>query len=229
MGASELFAAIKAGDLPRVEAMLAADPVLMGTRDEGGISAVLTAAYWQQPAILAALLARSPALDCYEAAAVGAAGRLDELLRAEPALLDAPAPDGFTALGLASFFGHADAAALLLERGADPRRASANSLRVAPLHSAAAGRHLRIAALLLDHGADPRARQEGGFTPLHSAAQNGDAPMAELLLARGADREARADDGRAPRDLAREAGHAALAARLQGSSQAPGGGPGMAC
>lgn len=194
MGASELFAAIKAGDLPRVEAMLAADPALMGTRDEGGISAVLTAAYWQQPAILAALLAGGPALDCYEAAAVGAAGRLDELLRAEPALLDAPAPDGFTALGLASFFGHADAAALLLERGADPR-----------------------------------ARQEGGFTPLHSAAQNGDAPMAELLLARGADREARADDGRAPRDLAREAGHAALAARLQGSSQAPGGGPDMAC
>lgn len=214
MSASELFAAIKGGDLARVEALLAADPSLASARDEGGRSAVLTAAYWQQPPIVGALVARGPQLDLYEAAAAGATARVDELLRDGPQLLDAYAPDGFTALGLASFFGHAEAAALLLARGADPSRASDNPMRVAPLHSAAAGRHLPIALLLLDRGADPNAAQEGGFTPLHSAAQNGDRPMAELLLDRGASPAARAADGKIPAALAREEGHAELAALL---------------
>lgn len=214
MGKDELFTAIKAGDRGRVEALLAADPGLAVARDEGGLSAVLMAAYWQQPAIVGALLAHGPSLDLYEAAAAGATARLDELLRDAPDQLDAYAPDGFTALGLASFFGHAEAAALLIAKGASPNRASRNGLRVTPLHSAAAGRHHALVTLLLDHGADPLVRQEGGFTPLHSAAQNGDRATAELLLAHGADRAARSDDGRTPGDFAREGGHAELVALL---------------
>jgi ankyrin repeat protein len=214
MGASELFTAIKGGDGVRVEALLAQDPALASVRDESGLSAVLTAAYWQQPAIVAALLAHGPRLTFYEAAAAGVTGRIEAALQDAPQLLDAYAPDGFTALGLASFFGHADAAALLLARGADPNRASDNQMRVAPLHSAAAGRHLAIAQALLDHGADVNAAQEGGFTPLHAAAQNGDVPLAELLLARGANPAAATSDGKTPRDFAREEGHAELAKLL---------------
>jgi ankyrin repeat protein len=214
MGAGELFAAIKAGDRARVEALLAADPALASARDDGGMSAVLTAAYWQQPAIVAALLARGPRLSFYEAAAAGVAGRLETALADNPQLLDAYAADGFTALGLASFFGHGEAAALLLARGADPNRASNNPMRVAPLHSAVAGRHLAIARALLDAGADVNAAQEGGFTPLHGAAQNGDRPMAELLLARGARRDAATADGRRPREFALEEGHGELAELL---------------
>lgn len=214
MGSDELFAAIKAGDLPGVEALLAGDPALAGARDERGLSAVLTAAYWQQPAIVRALLAREPELSFYEAAAAGVTDRLDSALRAEPALLDAYAPDGFTALGLTSFFGHAEAAALLLARGADPNRASDNGMRVAPLHSAAAGSHLAIARMLLDRGADPSATQEGGFTALHSAAQNGRADIVELLLSFGARPSAMTDDGKTPHDLALEEGHDGVAALL---------------
>lgn len=214
MSADELFAAIKAGDLARVEELLAADPALSGARDERGSSAVITAAYWQQPAILAALLARGPQLSFYEAAAAGAPDVLDAALRDDPALLDAYATDGFTALGLASFFGHAEAAALLLARGADPNRASDNDMRVAPLHSAAAGSHLAIVRMLLDRGADPQATQEGGFTALHSAAQNGRADIVEQLLAHGARADARTDDGKTPRDLALEEGHDGVAALL---------------
>ena len=211
MGASELFAAVKAGDLAAVEALLAADPALAGARDERGMSAVLTAAYWQQPAIVAALLARGPALSFHEAAAAGVTGRLETALLDRPELLDAYAPDGFTALGLASFFGHEAAVALLLARGADPNRASNNPMHVAPLHSAVAGRHLGIARALLDAGADVNATQEGGFTPLHGAAQNGDAPMAELLLARGARRDAATADGKTARAFALEEGYGELA------------------
>lgn len=213
MSAGELFTAIKAGDLAQVEALLAADPVLAGARQDG-MSAVLTAAYWQQPAIVRALLAYAPPLSFYEAAAAGVTERLDAELRDQPELLDAYAPDGFTALGLASFFGHAEAAALLLARGADPNRASDNAMAVAPLHSAAAGSHLAIAQMLLDRGADPAATQEGGFTALHSAAQNGHRTLVELLLAHGARPDAQTDDGKRPRDLALEEGHAELAEQL---------------
>jgi ankyrin repeat protein len=214
MGASELFTAIKAGDLPQVEALLTAEPALASARDQGGMSAVLTAAYWQQPAIVAALLARGPALSFYEAAAAGVTGRLETALLDRPELLDAHAADGFTALGLASFFGHDKAVALLLARGADPNRASNNPMQVAPLHSAVAGRHLAIARALLDAGGDVNAAQEGGFTPLHGAAQNGDRPMVELLLARGARPDAATADGRTPREFALEEGHGELAGLL---------------
>jgi ankyrin repeat protein len=214
MSAQELFAAIKAGDQARVEGLLAADPALAAARDDRGMSAVLTAAYWQQPAIVAALLAYGPELSFYEAAAAGDPARVDAILRDDPAVLDAYASDGFTALGLACFFGHADAAALLLARGADPNRASDNDMRVAPLHSAAAGGHRPIVRMLLDRGADPLAAQEGGFTALHSAAQNGDAPLVELLLAHGAQPNALTDDGKTPRDLALEEGHDGVAELL---------------
>lgn len=214
MGPEELFVAIKAGDLVRVEELLAHDPALANARDERDMSAVLTAAYWQQPPIVSALLARGPQLSFHEAAAVGATRGLFRALADNPELLDAYAADGFTALGLASFFGHAEAVALLLARGANPNRASANDMHVAPLHSAAAGNHLSIVQMLLDRGADPQATQEGGFTALHSAAQNGRADIVELLLAHGARPDAMTDDGKTPRDLALEEGHGGVAELL---------------
>lgn len=186
MAQTELFAAIRAGDLARVEALLAEAPALAGARDEGGLSAVLTAAYHRKPAILAALLACGPELDLYEAAAAGDTARLRELLDADPSQVNRYAPDGFYALGLASFFGHIEAALMLLERGGDVGQAAANSLKVMPLHAAVAGRHLAIAQALIAHGADVNATQQDGFTPLAGARQNGQQEMIDLLIAHGA-------------------------------------------
>ena len=111
------------------------------------------------------------------------------MLRAElardPELAVAFAPDGFTALGLASFFGHREAAELLLAAGARVNDQSRNAMRVAPLHSALAGGHAEIVELLLDAGADVNAVQADGYTPLHEAAQHGDQPLAERLVAAG--------------------------------------------
>ncbi len=76
------------------------------------------------------------------------------------------------------------------------------SIRVTPLHSAAAGSHSGIVKLLLEAGADPNASQDGGFTPLHSAAQNDDRESVEALLAAGADPARPADDGRTAAELA---------------------------
>ena len=83
-------------------------------------------------------LAAGTELDVFEASALGRSERVRELLDADPSLANAWADDGFQPLGLASFFGHAETAALLVERGAEVNSASRNQMQVMPLHSAAA-------------------------------------------------------------------------------------------
>jgi ankyrin repeat protein len=159
-------------------------------------------------------LADRPELTLFEAAAVGDAARVHELLLLEGGFVDLWSPDGFTALHLASFFGHEDVAAELLARGADVSAVARNPLRVQPLHSAAAGNHTGVVRVLLEHGADANARQEGGFTPIHAAAQNGNDELAGSLLDAGADMSITTDDGRTAAEMAREAGHTSLANSL---------------
>lgn len=126
-------------------------------------------------------------LDVLEAAALGRVERLRALLDADPELVHTRAPDDFTPLHYAAFFGGPEAARLLVERGADVNAWARNDqLEVMPLHSAAAARQTESARILLEHGADANAPQRGGFTPMDAAVQNGDAELRELLLAHGA-------------------------------------------
>ncbi|MGH3012324.1 MAG: ankyrin repeat domain-containing protein [Gaiellaceae bacterium] len=181
------------------------------------MSELLAAVYRGDQARVEQLLAEEPALDVFEAAAVGRTERVRELLDAEPGLVTAWTEDGFTALHLAAYFRHPEAARLLVARGAVVNVVARNDeLQVTPLQSAAAAREVETAGLLLEHGADPNAHHGGGFTALHAAAQNGDAPLVELLLAHGADPALAADDGRTAADFAREGEHGELAARLSG-------------
>ena len=178
------------------------------------VSDLLGAVYRGDASGRDAILAERAPADVFEAAAVGDATRLRELLDADPAALNAVSEDGFTPLHLASFFGHAEAARTLLDRGAALETVAENPMRVRPLHSAAASGSTDVVRLLVEAGADVGAAQEGGFVPLHAVAQNGDAEAVELLLAAGASPDARTADGRTAADLATEAGHADLAARL---------------
>jgi ankyrin repeat protein len=132
-------------------------------------------------------LAAEAELDVHEAAALGRADRLRELLEADPSLAAARSNDGFTALHYAAFFGTADAAAVLLEHGADPSAVAENEMRVQPLHSAAAVDANETARLLLDAGADANAEQQGGFRPIDAAVQNGNDELYALLVGRGAE------------------------------------------
>jgi uncharacterized protein len=204
----DLFSLIEAGDEDGVRELVERKPQAAEERDEHGVSAVRRAVYAGQDGIATILLDVNPALDVFDAAAVGRTRGLEALLAGDRELAQARASDGFTALHLAAYFGQEDAARLLLEHGADANAVARNAeLEVAPLHSAAAGGHGSIVELLLEHGADPNARQRGGFTPLHAAAQNGDRDSVEVLVERGGDTTAATDDGKTAADLAAAAGH----------------------
>lgn len=217
--AEELFEAIKQGDLERVRTLVEARPVLAAACEQGGVSAVLTALYHHKPDVSEYLLSKGPPLDIFEASAAGDAGRVAELLDADPTLLDAYAPDGFHPLGLAAFFRRGEVVRLLLERGADVAQASRNRLAVTPLHSAVADEADRVdletVRMLLEAGAPVDAPHQGGGTPLHSAAHTGALEVAGMLLAKGADPLRPKDDGKTPLDVARERGHADVARLLE--------------
>jgi uncharacterized protein len=214
----DLFAAIDAGDVDRVDAMLDVDPSLAVARDHEGVSALLRARYRLDRSLAEAVKARVAALDVFEATTFGDLDRLAVLLEADPGLTDRRSGDGFTALHLAAFFGQDDAVRLLLARGADPDARGTGWMTGTPLNSATSARHAAAVELLLEAGADPDAVQRGGWTPLHSAAHNGDARAVELLLAHGAHPTATDDEGRSVADMAAESGDDATIAAIAASS-----------
>jgi hypothetical protein len=187
-----LFAAVKAGDLEALNALLEEDPARASALEDG-VSAVLVSLYHRQDAARAALLAAGAHVGPLEAAALGDLTRLDP---------DARGGDGFTSLHLAAFFGGAATVRALLAAGAEPDADADNPLRVRPLHSAVASHDRESVRALLEAGADPNVAQRGGFTPLHGAAHAGDGEMVALLLAHGADPALTTDDGKDARSLA---------------------------
>lgn len=210
----EVVAAIQAGDRESLRILLAEEPSRASARDEAGVSAILHALYRRRQDLVDLLLVARPELDIFEAASLGRADRAAELLLQDANLAAAFSCDGFTALHFACFFAQPEMTAWLLDHGADPNAVARNPMKVTPLHSAAAARHLPILTILLARGASPNVHQQQGWTPLHSAAQHGDRAMAELLLKHSADRAATSDDGTTAAALATKSGHAELAALL---------------
>ncbi len=209
-----LLNAIKAGDAAELRKLLTAHPGLVQERPTEGPTPMLLAVYHGHRELATVLLESGYALNVFEAAALGRLNRVRELINQSSQLVNSWSSDGVSPLGLAAFFGQIDVATLLLERGADANAESRNMMRVAPLHSAVAGRQTKIAELLLAHGARVNARQQGGITPLHQAAQHGQLEMIRLLLSYGADPKATKNDGLSPRDLANAHGHREAAALL---------------
>src|SRR5690242_19348509 len=97
---AELFAAIKGGDAASVERMLREDAKLVDTRDENGLSPILAALYHGQNEITTTILRRRPSLNIFEAAAVGDAARVREIVSRDPTEANRTSTDGYTPLGL---------------------------------------------------------------------------------------------------------------------------------
>ena len=139
---------------------------------------------------VAELLANDPELNVFEAAALGRDDRLRELLDDDPGQANAYGDDGFQPLPLACFYGHVEAARVLLDHGADPNTLARNEhIRTNALHAASASENkdeqtrYELCALLLERGADPSIPQGGGeFRAIDAARMNDDERLERLLL-----------------------------------------------
>ncbi len=151
-----------------------------------GVSMLMLALYYEIPEIAAAIRSKLSQLSFFEAAAMGEIDQVRAAVEADPGMVNAFAPDGFTVLGLAIFFRQPALARYLILNGADVNLPAANERKVAPIHAACARQDLETLQLLLDHSANPDLRQEGGFTALRAARQIGNKEMEELLLKAGA-------------------------------------------
>ena len=140
-----------------------------------------------------------------ELAPLHAAAKTNDVAALRKLLLAPPHVDerdrGESALHLAAEEGHTEAAALLLDAGADVN--STNNDGWSPLHAAAQGASTDMLSLVLARGANLGARTAIQATPLHMAAFNGRLGAVKLLVLLGADAAAVDKDGHTPADDAR--------------------------
>jgi len=196
-----IFAVITKGGLGELQSLVDGNAGLAMARDDNGVSALLTAVYYRKQEMVQYLVDRVPALDLFEASALGDAGRVGQLMSAGQ-VVNSQSPDGFTPLHLAAFLNQPECARLLLAHGAAVNAVAANPSRVQPLHSATACQSLELVGLLLEHGAEVNARQHGGWTALQAAAKHGSMELVELLLRHGADPTQATDDGQTAKTMA---------------------------
>lgn len=130
-------------------------------------------------------------------------------------LLDVPADVnlqtkyGYTALYIASQFGHIDIVKMLLDRHADINLK--DNLGATCLHIACFKGHKDTVELLLDRQAHINSQNVRGFTPLLNACQIGNIDIVRMLLDRQADTNLLTDEGGSPLHLACQYGHEAVA------------------
>lgn len=200
----EIIELIKTGKNDLLEQKLNDNPSLADSKTEQGISLLQFAAYCRNNFAIDILKKHKQKLDIFEASSIGDTEIVSQLLDKNSEFLNSFSSDGFTPLGLASFFGHLSLVKLLLDKGANPNIASNNQFKVAPIHSACAISHFDITELLIRHRADVNAKQMQGVTPLHSAAHNGQTKLSKLLIDNGADINAKMDSGQTPLFMANE-------------------------
>jgi ankyrin repeat protein len=231
-GETALMTAARTGSVPAIKALIARGAKVNAKEGWKGQTALMWAAAENNAEAVKVLIqagadiqarSKSGSFSAYLFAA--RAGHIESAR----VLLDAGAdineklPDGSTALQLAILNAHYEAAAFLVEKGADPNAAAQGWT---PLHQVAWTRRpntgsnlpgaiptgrldsLDLVKILLKHGANINARQtrepKDGFrnqlnrigaTPFLLAAKSADVPLMRVLLEFGADPKLATDDG----------------------------------
>lgn len=172
---------IQSGQMEELKKHLEISPELATQKTDQGISLLQYAAYCRNHKAIELLRPYYTDLNIFEASSLGDLEKIESILHQDATLINTYSTDGFTALGLACFFGNYNVITFLVSKNADLNLASNNSFKVAPLHSACAISNFEIAKLLIQNGADVNARQQQGVTPLHSAAHNGQKELVQFL------------------------------------------------
>lgn len=206
----ELMTMLREKNTLAIIKLIESNPGLLEFKGGNGASLLLLSVYFGNDELTQFIAERKKEWNIFEATACGLLAVVKDILQKDPKQIDAYAADGFTPLGLSAFFKHEALVEFLLKAGANPSLPSNNAFKVAPLHSAAASKNVRIAQLLINAGADVNAKQQEGITPLHSAAHNGDLEMAQLLLSNGSKKYQTTEKGKTPYDYAAEIGHVEL-------------------
>lgn len=202
---------IESGDAEALDQLLKSNPALVNSKTSLQVSPLMLSCYYKKPEISKLILKYIKEPTLFEAAAVGKFDSVAHLIYQHPEQINEYSDDGFTPLGLSSYFGHEDITRYLLLKGAEVNLPSKNGFNVFPLHSAVASNYTMVAKLLLEAGAEVNVVQMSGVTPLHSAAQNGNIELLVLLLEAGANVSARMEGGKLPGDLAAERGFTDIA------------------
>lgn len=195
---------IKTGANNELKEAVSNNPSLAEIKTEQGISLLQFSIYCRNREAAEILRNYKKEIDLFEAVSLGDYQMVETYLTRKPDLINTFAIDGFSPLGLASFFEHKKLVGLFLDREASPNVPANNSFKVTPLHSACAVSNFEIAEILIKKGADVNAKQMSGVTPLHSAAHNGQTKLAKLLIENGADVNAKMEDGKTPLLMAEE-------------------------
>ena len=198
----DIFKAIDMADVEALTDLLEKDPSLASVRSNDGMSAVLFSLYINKPEVTKLLLKFKPELDIYDLSALGGAGQISALLATNSKSVHEYSGDGFTALHVASYFGHANVVSLLLKNDADVDKVAMNGSDLTALQSAVASTHTEVVKILLDYKPNVNVRMLGGFTPLMSASAMGASEIISLLLENGADKNLISDDGRTASEFA---------------------------
>ncbi|HEX5109900.1 MAG TPA: ankyrin repeat domain-containing protein [Vicinamibacterales bacterium] len=126
--------------------------------------------------------------------------------------VNAPQPDGTTALHWAAYHDDTDTAALLLKAGADVN--AVNRYGMSSLAQASRNGSATMVKMLLDAGADINLTLKGGETVLMLASRSGSAEVVQMLLARHANPNARERLGQTALMWAAAEGHTAVVRAL---------------
>ncbi len=231
---ASLFDAVKAQNAGKLEELLSANPALASAKRPDGISVLILALFAnrgeegfirpQENGMLASILARHPALNPFEAAAVGDRAAVSTALAADPQFARSyhSQPIGWTALHFAAFGGQLAVSELLIAHGAEVNAVAQTKFRNTPLQAALLSGQVEVARMLVTKGADVNFKQAEGFTALHEAAQLGSEELVELLVGAGAEVNAKGGDGRTPLDVAIKAKKLAVVDLLRRHGAQPG-------
>lgn len=225
--AAEIHAAASAGDMARLNALLATNQNLIHLPGEDALTPLHSAARAGQLAAAEYLIERGALVNAADdhgctplhAAIYGHHGDMVEFLLEHQANVNAVRKDGTAPIYYAAQNGATNLVQLLLKRGAKPGAASSGA--DSPLVAACRRGYGGIAEVLVSGGADLDAKNESGQAPLHVAARAGQAEMVAWLLRYGADAGIRDESGMKPVDYATGTTNVALVALFDAHSKLP--------